>query len=108
MKFFQKRKREAAAKRLATTMDATFREAMRGGWDLVAETTKAIQAECGFPRAASESIYEYGARAAGVSVDAFERARQCAANAVPAPELKPAVDLLKRVGIRILLSKVPE
>jgi hypothetical protein len=109
MKFFENRKRRAITKRVSATFETTMRVAVGQGWDLVGETCRAVQAECGFPRAAGESVAEYGARAAGTSLDVYERAVQCVATGkAPTPELEPVVGFLTRVGKRLMLSKVPQ
>jgi hypothetical protein len=110
MKFFENRKRKAVTKIVAPMVETTMRTAIGRGWNPVTETCRAVQAECGFPRAAGESVAEYSARAAGVSVDIYERAVQCVATGkAPTPELEPVVmGFLVRVGKRLALSNVPQ
>src|SRR4051812_21157651 len=103
------RRKARRAAQGAAVMDVVIRQAMAAGWDLVGETERCIQEEAGFQRAQGESLAEFGARGAQVSLDVYERAKRCMqAGGVPTVELQPAAYFIMRVFRRLAESEVPE
>lgn len=95
--------RRWAVRRLNRKMDVAVRHAAGAGWNPVSGIKALIEAECGFPPAPHETVNEYIARAAGVSVETVERfhAAMSAGERTDMGALAPVNALVERIGRRI-------
>ena len=94
--------RRCLRRRQMQAVCTVMEEAARQGLTTVESLRSQIQAECGFPPFAHETILDYAARAAGVSremVDRyFERVNR---GEKPLPEMAAIHGLMERIGRKI-------
>jgi hypothetical protein len=76
--------------------------AVRQGWNPLETLQGLIQAECGFPPFAHETIMDYAARAVGVSRDMADRyTERVNRGEKPLPEMAAIHGLMERIGRKI-------
>lgn len=82
--------------------------AMAQGWDPVQGTREAIAAESGLLSRDGEGVYEYAARAAGVSVAAMKQCMQALerGETVDGIELAMAQSFIEKIGARLAAPSV--